>query len=200
MLHILAVLFLARSLAGFSELAPDPLALVANAFALVRLRRSNVANLGRHLPDALLVRSADRNLVGSFDGDADPLRRLDDDRMREPELQRQLLALHLRAVADAHDFEVARVALGHAVDHVGDQRAGESVQLARALLVVGPRDRHGLAVDGDRDRRGNGEVELAFRSFYPDRAVVDLHVDARGDRHGHASDSAHAPLPTTRMP
>src|SRR5512133_1960103 len=48
----------ARSLSllgGLTDLAADMLARVADALALVGLRRADLADLGRHLADALLV-------------------------------------------------------------------------------------------------------------------------------------------------
>ena len=49
-------------------------------------------------------------------------------RMRVAERQLDVLALHLRAVADPDDVELALEAVLHARHHVGDQRAGQAVQ------------------------------------------------------------------------
>ena len=54
------------------------------------------------------------------------------DRMRVAEGELDVLALHLRAVADADDLELALEAVLDAGHHVGDQRAGQAVERARA--------------------------------------------------------------------
>src|SRR5690606_8675453 len=104
-------------------LAEDILAAVLDALALVGLRLPPAADLGGELPDLLLVdaRHLDRGLVGGLD--VDVLGHLDLDVVAETELQLELLALRLRAVADAGDLERLREALGHAFDKVGHERA-----------------------------------------------------------------------------
>src|SRR5690349_9723157 len=98
-MRLLPILFLAGGLARFAELPPDALAFEADALAFIRFGRPDVADLRGELSDLLLVRAAHGDLVRAFHGDRDAGGRLDHDRMREADLQRQLLALHLRAVA-----------------------------------------------------------------------------------------------------
>src|SRR5437868_12689461 len=87
----------------------DLLAAVAHAFALVGLRRTEGANIGGRLADALNVRTLHQNfgLGGRFEGDA--LGRLINDRMREAQRQVQVLALDRGAVADADQIGRAHV-------------------------------------------------------------------------------------------
>ena len=54
--------------------------------------------------------------------------------------QHEVLALLLGLVADALDLQRLLVAVGHALDHVGEQRAGQAVQGLALLLVVGAGD------------------------------------------------------------
>ena len=66
------------------------------------------------------------------------LGRVDRDRVREAELQVEAARTGGGgAVADADDLELLGEALGHAGDHVGDQRPGETVQRTVLALVVG---------------------------------------------------------------
>src|SRR3712207_9379556 len=60
------------------------------------------------------------------------------DRHRVAVAQRELevRAAGLHAVADPDDLEGLAVALGDAGDHVGDQRAGQTVQRTALALVV----------------------------------------------------------------
>src|SRR5919198_4214210 len=143
---LLASLALAGGLAG---LAADALAEVADALALVRLGRPQAAYVGRELPDRLLVDAAHREagrevLVrlgrreGLQVGDLDAGRRRQVDRVREAERQDHALALLLTAVADAVHLERLAEALGHAGDHVRDQRPGQAVQRAVHALVGRP--------------------------------------------------------------
>ena len=112
------------------------LAAVADALALVGLRRAALADVRGDLADQLLVDPADDDLGRLRDLELDPLRRLDRDRMRVAERHLQVLALELGAVADALDLELLLEAVGDALDHVRDQAAGEPVQGA-VLAAVG---------------------------------------------------------------
>jgi hypothetical protein len=64
------------------------------------------------------------------DDDVDPLRDVEHRRMRVAEREDDLLALELRAVADADDVELALEAVDDAGDGVGDEAAGQAVKLA----------------------------------------------------------------------
>src|SRR4029079_19403786 len=94
-----AFLFMTSLLLRFLQL--DLLARVPHALALVRLRRTEVADVGGHLADLLHVRALDENfrLARRFDRNA--LGRGVDDRVREAERQVQVLALRGRAITDA---------------------------------------------------------------------------------------------------
>ena len=70
--------------------------------------------------------NGERVLVSGPDFEGDALPRLHDDRVREPEGQLQVGPLELRAVADAADIQLLRVAVGHALHHIGDERADQA--------------------------------------------------------------------------
>src|SRR4051794_35759825 len=138
-------------LRGLAGLLPDELALVPNALALVRLGLADLADVGGDLADLLLVVAPDRDPRRRGDLELDALRCLDVDRVREPQRELQVRALQRRTVADADDLEALLVALGHALDHVRDERAGEPVQAAVEPVVGGPlhHDRAVVLADGD---------------------------------------------------
>src|SRR5262245_43703363 len=105
-----------RRLAGLAE---DALVGVADALALVRLGLADLADVGRHLADQLLVGTQHRDPGRRRDLEGDPLGRVDQDGMREAELQLDLgRALRGRAVPDVDDLELPCEALRHAGHHV----------------------------------------------------------------------------------
>src|SRR5687767_12986767 len=75
---------------AFADLPADVLALVADALALVRLRRPRLADIRGDLADGLLVGALDNDLGrrGHVEGDAG--RSLDHHRVREPDVQLQV--------------------------------------------------------------------------------------------------------------
>src|SRR5215471_16819743 len=60
--------------------------------------------------------------------------------MRVTERELDVLPLHLRAIADAHDLELAFEAVLDPVHHVGDERAHEAVERAHRAMVGAARD------------------------------------------------------------
>src|ERR671912_1141150 len=86
-------------------LAEDVLAAVLDALALVRLGLAPAADFGGELADGLLVDAADldRGLVRSLHLQA--FGHVDLDVVAVAELQLELAALRLRAIADAGDLE-----------------------------------------------------------------------------------------------
>src|SRR3954469_8395933 len=119
---------------ALAHLPGHVLALVADALALVRLRRALLADVRGDLADELLVDALDDDARRQRHLELDALRRLDRDRVRVPQRELEVAAAGLGPVADALDLKRLGVALGHAVDHVEDERAGEPVQ----RTVVGP--------------------------------------------------------------
>src|SRR6185437_1124804 len=104
------------SLTSLSGLAPNYLAGVAHALALVRLGLADLADVRSRLADGLLVDAAHRHLVVALDRERDPGRRVHEHRVREAERELDRGALLLDAVAGADDLEALRVALGHTDD------------------------------------------------------------------------------------
>ena len=71
------------------------------------------------------------------DGDGHARGGLEHDLVGVADLERHGVGLlELGLVADADDLELLGVAVGDALDHVGDQAAGQAVQRAALPLVV----------------------------------------------------------------
>src|SRR6185437_13437162 len=90
---------------------------------------------------------------GRLDREGDALGGLHRNRVAEAQRELEVAPPGLHAVTDTDDLQGLAVALGHPGDHVGDQRAGQSVQGPALPLVV--RALHVqyavlTALDGDR--------------------------------------------------
>src|SRR5690606_13708165 len=112
----------------------------------------------------------------------------------------ELVAGEGRAPADAVDLEDLLVALGDAVDHVGDVGAGGAPERADGavvvvLLVDGDGDR--APVDDDGDLGAVHHLELLAGRLDDDLAVrADLDGHPGGDGDGLLADAAHGELLT----
>src|SRR6266545_5465360 len=194
---MVATPYLSTLLGGLPGLAAHLLARVAHALALVWVGTAQAADLGGHLADPLLVDALHREPGGRVHLEADALRGLDHDRVRVAEAEHQVGALGLHPVADALDLEPLLEAVGHALDHVGHQRADQAVARPAVALVVGPHHaQHAVGLlEGDRRRDLLGEG--ALRAGHHRRRALHLHLDARGDLDGEVADTGHArsPLP-----
>jgi hypothetical protein len=128
------------------------------------------------------------NLVGGLDPEGDALGRGDDHGWLNPERELQVAAPGLHPVADADDLQGLAVAVGDAGDHVGDQRARQSVQRAHRALVVRPGDLDDPVLAHDVDGVGHGVLQGALRALHGDLAPVDLDLYPAGDGHGEPPD------------
>src|SRR5690606_3263748 len=164
-------------LLGF--LADDVFAGVLDALALVRLRRAEAADLGGNLADLLPVGAADHDLGLRRGGDGDAFRRRVQHRVREAQRQVQVLALHGGTVTHADQLELALETLGHALDHVGHDRAQGSGQ--RHQLDVAGRQGGDAVLDLDLDAFGLCDRQVALRALDADAVGLDVDLDALGD-------------------
>src|SRR2546421_1170585 len=110
-----------------ANLSPHVLAGVADALALVRLRRAHLAHLGRDMSDLLLVDALDDDLRRHRHLQRDPLRRLHHDGVRIADIEPQVRALQRGAVPHALELQALLESLRDALDHVRDQRPRQSV-------------------------------------------------------------------------
>src|SRR5215208_6339586 len=167
-----------------TDLPGHVLALIADALALVGLRRTLLADDRGHLADGLLGDAAHDHAGGLRDLEVDSLGSVQLDRVRIAERQDELAALQLSAVADALDLQALLEAVGDALDHVRDQAAREPVQ--RAVLAAVGRSRHAdLAVvllDRDLARHALLELALGPLHLHELRLDRDFHPIGDGDR------------------
>src|SRR5688572_15343107 len=172
-------------------LAEDVLATVLDALALVRLGLAPAADLGGELADGLLVDAADldRGLVRGLH--LEPFGHVEIDIVAVAELKLELVALRVRAIADAGDLENFCKALSHALDKVRDQRALHAPVAACRLAVVRGGDRDRAVVKRVADELGQAQGECALRALHAELAVVDSGSDPARDRHRHFADAAH---------
>src|SRR3989449_8617384 len=117
-----------RLRAGLAGFLLEPFAGQADAFLLVRVRRTQAANVCRNLPDLALVGAADHQMGLLIHADVDPFGNREDDRMRIPETEVYRIALQLGAEADAHNVQFLLEALRNTVTGVGNHPPGKPGQ------------------------------------------------------------------------
>src|SRR5207245_3322928 len=173
-------------------LAADGFLGVLDSLALVGLGRAQFADLRRHQTDAVLVGALHGQPVALgvvLGGDA--LRQRVHHRMGEAERQVDLLALQLRLVADAGDVQRAGEPLGHAVDHVRDQRPRQAVKLTGAARVVGPIHADLAVLHGDLHLAVELLRDLALGAFDVHQARLGGHLDLVRNLDGELADARH---------
>src|SRR6266568_4684969 len=99
--------------------------------------------------------------------------------------------LRLRLVPHPLNLERLREPFGHAVHHVGHQRAGEPVEGLVAALVGGSPHHDGVLLERDREIGMGHAADLAFRALHRDAAPVDLGGDALGQQDRLLADARH---------
>jgi len=162
---------------------------VLDALALVRVGLPQLPELGRRLPDQRLVRTLDRDGHLLVHLGLDALRQRENHRVRVAKRQLQALALHLRAVPDADDLELALEAVLDAVDHVGDERAHQAVQRPHRPVLGAAADRQHVLLHRDGQAAGHRLAELALGPLRLDGLALDGDLDPLRDRDGLLADS-----------
>src|SRR6267378_3093786 len=177
-----------RRLGRLARFAPDLLARVADAFALVWLGWADIAQLRGHLAHEFLVDTLDLHVDVIRHRNLDALRRVIGHGMRVPDHQLHAERLRLGLVADALDLERLREARGDALDHVGDERAREAMQRLVLRLVRRTLHDHAAVLERQQHVRVQRAADLALRPLHRDLVPVDLRGDAFGQRHGLPAD------------
>src|SRR6266404_1898676 len=121
--------------ASLASLLLQALAGDANAFLLVRIRRTQRTNVRSYLAKLALVRAADHDVRLLVHRDLNASRNLELDGMRLAERESNGFALEFRAVANAHEVEILLEALRDAVNRIRDESACEPMQ--RAMVFRG---------------------------------------------------------------
>src|SRR5258708_39279008 len=105
------------------------LAQIMQTLAMIRLRSSNLADVGRGLTDEFLIKAHDLDLTRlqirrkGYSGGWFHLYR-----MRIAHEERQVLAFHFRPVPDPLNFQDHFKAPADPLDHVGEQGTGGAMQ------------------------------------------------------------------------
>jgi hypothetical protein len=166
-------------LTGLYSLTTNDFTLVTHALALVRVGLAQLADVGGHFADLLLVDALDRETGRSLDAERDALGSGHQHWVREPERELEVTALGHDAVTGADDLEGLDVPLGDASDHVGDQCARQAVQRLGDPLVVRASDvDDAVLATGDRDGLGHDVAERALGALDRDLLALDRDVDA----------------------
>src|SRR5580700_9872851 len=172
-------------------LAEDAFAGIFDALALVRLRRTIVANLGGDLADLLPVAAGDHDLDRPRRRNRDAFGDRIDDVVAIAERDLQVLALHRGAVADAVDLEPLLKTLGDAGDQIGDQRARRAPLRAGALGIGTRIDLELAAVELDRYVIVQHDLQGALGAFDLDRLAFHVGGDAGRDDDWLFADTGH---------
>ena len=107
------------------------------------------ADVSGHLADLLLADTAHNDLSLAGNLERDVLGALHDNRVRITQLHLQVLALERSTVTNADQLQLLLVASGHALDHVVDEGAGQTVQALGLAGVVRTGNDDFLALVGD---------------------------------------------------
>src|SRR3984893_985098 len=151
--------------ASLASLLLQALAGDANALLLIRVGRTQRANVRGHLANLPFVRAADNDMRLLVDRDLNALGNFELDGMRLAEREGNGFAFELRAVADPDDVQVLLEALRDAVHGIGDESAGEPVQ--RAMIFRGALgDEHAVfLLEGNAVGHTHGELALGALHF-----------------------------------
>src|SRR5882724_3942608 len=153
-------------------LAANHFVAVLDALALVGIGLAERADLGRGLPHFLLVDSGDGDVTGlGVDDDVDAFRNDEPHRMRVAELEDHVLPLHLGAVTDADDVELALEAFADALDVVRHERAHEAMEGAGLPFLVTAGEGDDVVLDLHTDSGDDGRPERALRALHHDGAA-----------------------------
>ena len=171
------------------------LVIVLDALALVRLGRTLRAHFCCKLADLFLVDTLDNDLVRVRDIDLDVRVLGHGDRVREAQVHDQVLTFLHGSVADAVDLERLAEALGHADDHIVDQRAGQAVQGAVQFVIARAGDVDGVAFDRDGHVRVHVVRQGALRALDGDNVAIAGDFNACGNLNGSSTNSRHCSVP-----
>src|SRR5580704_690848 len=188
--HVLSPPGLGRGLrAGLASLLLQSLASDADALLLVRVGRTQRAQIRGNLADLALIGAGHGHVRLLFDRDRDSYRNRKFDRVRIAEREHHVLALYFSAVTNADDIEVFLEAGRYAGDGVGNQRARKAVQRALIVRRTLRIENAVLLLEADAGRQRHIELALRALNFHFVGLDVDLH--ARGHRDDFVSNSRH---------
>ena len=178
---------------GLADLLLQHFAGVAHALLLVGIRLAHAADVRRDLADQLPIHAGHGDVRLLVDGDVDPGRDVEDHRVRIAKREMHLLALQLRAVADADDVELLLEAVGDAGTALATRlraRPWNLPQLAHPRAPASPRALP--SVLREHDARRHVCRSLPFGPCTSTASGGDLHGHALRDRDRFLTNSRHA--------
>src|SRR3984893_17359503 len=144
---------------------PDPL-------TLVRLGRIIRPNIGGDLTNHLFVDALDQNPGVFSNRDFDTIWNRERYRMREPNIQIQILALHLRAKSNTVNLKSFLEPLAHTDHHVVNQAARKPVERLYSSSLGIPIQNRLLPFDTELDLLWQNPLQLALWTFHLDRTCI----------------------------
>src|SRR6266404_3021726 len=137
----------------------------ANAFLLVRVGRTQRANVRSNLADLALVRAADHDVGLLVHRDLNAFRNLELDGVRLAEREGDSFALELSAIADAYDVQIFLETLRDTVNRIGDESASEPMQRAMIFRSALGEQHAVFLLEGDAVRHTHIELALGALDF-----------------------------------
>ena len=173
----------------------DIFARIADALALVGFRRTFLADFRGKLADTLFVDTVDDDLQGIGNVNRDTVGLRHDDLMGITQVHHKVFALLCGAVAHALDLQLLFEAVGNALHHVADESAGEAVQAAGLLLVIGAGNHYFTILHFGCHHGMDLGIERTLGALHGNVAAIDLDLNARGNDDGFSSNSRHCLCP-----
>src|SRR5271157_11372 len=168
--------------ARLARLLLQTLAGDADVLLLVRVWRTQRANVRGHLADLRLVRAAHHDVRLLFDRNLNAIGNGKLDGVGLAEGESHGLAFQLGAIADAHDVEILLEALGDAMNGVGQKRARQPVQCAILFIIADRRQHAVLLLEPDLPRHKHEEFPLGALHFHLAAAGVDFYAGRHWNR------------------
>src|SRR5262245_134082 len=119
--------------------------------------------------------------------------------MRKAQGYVDLLALDLRAIADAVDLKHATKTLADTLGHIGDQFSRQPMQGPKLALFAFSLDSNDRTFNFYVDAWRNSRFELSLRSFQTHFLGFNGHLDSTRDRNGQLSNTGHS-TPSFKLP
>src|SRR5205807_2573742 len=173
-------------------LAANHFVAVLDAFALVGIGLAERADLGRGLPHLLLVDTGDGDVARlGVDDDVDAFRNGETHRVRVAELEDDFPPLHLGAVADADDVELALERFADALDVVRHERAHEAAESAGLPFLVTAGEGDDVVLDLHADPGDDGRHERALGTLHHHSAALEACFHALRQRNLFLANTRH---------
>jgi hypothetical protein len=160
---------------------------IADALFFVGVGGPGLSDVGGHFSNLLLVETRNMDAVVAFHGEDYALRGINFDGVAVADVERNALAPLLDAVAYAHELEGLLIALGDALNGVGDEGSGEAVEGAVKLSGRGPFYEDASVPQPHVDLGMEGLNQDAFWAFDGNPGIFQVHLYVIGYGYGSAA-------------